>query len=446
MKKNKSRLIPLLIAVSITVVAIAAAALVTTNLMVEVSRLRSELEEKSAELARERIALTDSKTKIRRYQSQLDRSLSQLREGNIEMKLIRSETDSLRSRLNATLRGLQKPVSLPRVDRSVAERGLSDWDEQRWGNKHSSKPQWRVNDLCTLGLGFEQNKSSLLFQSHTILENQHGDTKIVNETRNCKDEPNPYVSRNSTVHDKWQQVMVNDKVLTVDDIVYGYERIFEKRSLYSTVNFMGVALQQDPNDAFVIADMLWRLQPDLVIELGTSGGGSAHFFAHIMKAYSPQAKILTMDPSILKLTGEKPLVNWNFREIRLMCPHCVPANETPIWRNGNIHFLRLDPVDPKAVSVAQAMAANATCVVVIEDSSHTYDMVLANIRAYGRFVTPGSYMLVQDTRGGRWSPAAAVADFLKLPEGSPFEVDRRWEYLVFTQHSGGWLKKKEEGP
>jgi len=55
---------------------------------------------------------------------------------------------------------------------------------------------------------------------------------------------------------------------------------------------MGVALQQDPNDAFVIADMLWRVQPDLVIELGTSGGGSAHFFAHIMEAYNPNAKVI----------------------------------------------------------------------------------------------------------------------------------------------------------
>jgi cephalosporin hydroxylase len=58
---------------------------------------------------------------------------------------------------------------------------------------------------------------------------------------------------------------------------------------------MGVALQQDPNDAFVIADMLWRIQPDLVIELGTSGGGSAHFFAHIMEAYNPNAKVIEID-------------------------------------------------------------------------------------------------------------------------------------------------------
>jgi hypothetical protein len=37
--------------------------------------------------------------------------------------------------------------------------------------------------------------------------------------------------------------------------------------------------------------MLWRLKPDLVIELGTSGGGSAVFFAHVMQQYNKHAKV-----------------------------------------------------------------------------------------------------------------------------------------------------------
>jgi len=150
-----------------------------------------------------------------------------------------------------------------------------------------------------------------------------------------------------------------------------------------------------------------------------------------------------MDPSVLKLTGKQSLVNWNFREIRIMCPHCSPANETNIWKRGNIEFLRMNPLDPRALAIATSMADAATRVVVIEDSAHKYDMVLSNIRAYSQFVTPGSYMLVQDTRGGRWAPARAIDDFLAMQEGSEFQVDRRWEYLVFTQHTGGWLKKNE---
>ncbi len=88
------------------------------------------------------------------------------------------------------------------------------------------------------------------------------------------------------------------------------------------------------------------------------------------------------------------------------------------------------------------MASRAKRVLVIEDSTHVKEVVLANIKAYARFVTPGSFMLVQDTRCGRWKPADAIEEFLGLPEGKDFSVDPRWEYMVFTQHSGGFLRKK----
>jgi cephalosporin hydroxylase len=60
---------------------------------------------------------------------------------------------------------------------------------------------------------------------------------------------------------------------------------------------MGVSNQQDPLDAIAIADMLWRVQPDLVIELGTSGGGSVFYYSHIMERYNPSARLLTIDPA-----------------------------------------------------------------------------------------------------------------------------------------------------
>jgi len=251
------------------------------------------------------------------------------------------------------------------------------------------------------------------------------------------------VNSKSTVADKFKKVGINGKVVSVDDIVFGYERIFQSLELFSAVSWLGVSMQQTPNDAFVIADMMWRLKPDLLIELGTSGGGSAHFFAHVMKQYNRGARILTMDPAE-KGAGAQggPLVPWNSAAVRKFCPHCRAANETAVWKSGMIKFLRMRPDTPEALSVAEAMASQAKTVFVIEDSTHERNVVLANIKSYGRFVTPGSYMLVQDTRGGRWNPSHAIEDFLKLPEGESFEKDPRWEYLVFSQHSGGFLRKK----
>ena len=76
------------------------------------------------------------------------------------------------------------------------------------------------------------------------------------------------------------------------------------------------------------------------------------------------------------------------------------------------------------------MAARVKRVVLVEDSTHEKPVVLANIRAYSKFVTPGSYLIVQDTRCGRWKPADAIRDFLDEEVGQDFTRDPRWECKV----------------
>ena len=71
---------------------------------------------------------------------------------------------------------------------------------------------------------------------------------------------------------------------SIDEIVQGYQVLFERTSAFSYTNFLGVPLQQDPNDAFAIMDLIWRLKPDLILELGTAGGGSSFFYGTIMTA------------------------------------------------------------------------------------------------------------------------------------------------------------------
>lgn len=85
----------------------------------------------------------------------------------------------------------------------------------------------------------------------------------------------------------------------------------------------------------LLPDMLWRLRPDLFIELGTSGGGSAAFWAHVMAQYNPNAKVLTMDPSIQGAGSQKsaPLQPWNYGAVKRFCPHCIAANESKVTQS-----------------------------------------------------------------------------------------------------------------
>jgi hypothetical protein len=78
---------------------------------------------------------------------------------------------------------------------------------------------------------------------------------------------------------------------------------------------------------------------------------------------------------------------------------------------------------------------------------------------------PRSYLLAQDTKltrffkswecqkhnttaeqdacwnAGRSWPGDAAADFLASPEGADFATDREPEYLYYTQHAGGYMRK-----
>ena len=61
------------------------------------------------------------------------------------------------------------------------------------------------------------------------------------------------VNWKSTVNDRFRRIAVNGKVVSLDDVVFGYERVFQSLELFSSVSWLGVSMQQTPNDAFVIA-------------------------------------------------------------------------------------------------------------------------------------------------------------------------------------------------
>ena len=69
-------------------------------------------------------------------------------------------------------------------------------------------------------------------------------------------------------------------------------------------------------------------------------------------------------------------------------------------------------------------------------------VVSANLKAYAKFVTPGSYLLVQDTRLG--PPLEAADAFLASEAGACFSRDRRPEYFMITQHWGGFLHRQAD--
>ena len=304
-------------------------------------------------------------------------------------------------------------------------------------------------------------------------------------------------TNNIQVREGQRSVRANGKILSYNDVAMSYERMFDRRGMHSTTTFMNVALQQDPSDAFAIGDLLWRVRPRLLIELGTSGGGSALYFARLMLAYDPQARIITIDPfnGPVYLDGTV-LENWNRAQIAVFCPQCKSAADQSIWKHA-VTFIRNLPSNASTVAYVRSrvveVAKQGFPIMVIEDSNHVLENVRANLNTYTPFVSPGSYFICQDTRNGKMDgPTNALKEFLikqnytttqnhsllisprnNTPENkqiwlpyqqkqhawlnsndsidalwldqqASFVRDRRPEYYIITQHAGGYLRRLEQ--
>jgi len=208
------------------------------------------------------------------------------------------------------------------------------------------------------------------------------------------------------------------------------EGIVSRRNTYC-----GIYCVKNPVDVWTYAQIIWETRPTLLIELGTFYGGSAVMFHHMLQT-AGGGRVVSIDP-------------WHgWLDAR--------AKEYPI------QFLQA----PAAEAIGQIEIRPDDRVMVVEDSLHTYDCTLAHLRVYGPIVTPGCYMVVEDTNfnHGLPGPAAkriedgreviywdgkpypdleayrAVETF--VGENSEFEIDRDREPFFVTGNPKGFLRRR----
>lgn len=174
---------------------------------------------------------------------------------------------------------------------------------------------------------------------------------------------------------------------------------------------------QVPLDCWVYQELIHELRPQLIIETGTDLGGSALFLA-----------------SICDLVGEGRVMSIDIRRA---------ARVT----HPRITFLVGDSTSPEILQQVRRAAAGTERVLVILDSDHHAPHVGRELRAYREFVTPGSYLVVEDTNVNGHpvmpehgpGPHEAVHDFLR--EDSNFQIDKTREKFLMTYFPNGFLRR-----
>ena len=195
--------------------------------------------------------------------------------------------------------------------------------------------------------------------------------------------------------------------------------------------WMGRPIIQYPQDMIAMQEILWDVRPDLIVETGIAHGGSLVYYA-----------------SLCELMGNGEVLGIDI-DIR---PHNREAIEAhPMFKR--IKLLQGSSTDPTIVSQVHAMAAGKKVLVVL-DSNHTHEHVLAELEAYAPLVSVGSYCVVFDTivedlpRGlypeRPWdvgnNPKTAVHAYMQ--QNDNFEIDRDIEAKIqITVAPDGYLRR-----
>ena len=211
---------------------------------------------------------------------------------------------------------------------------------------------------------------------------------------------------------------------------------WDQKYVYSFA-WLGRPVIQLPEDLIRVQEVIASVRPDVIVETGVAHGGSLVFYATLCKALD-RGRVVGVDI-----------------EIR---PHNRDAIEAhPLF--GFIELIEGSSTDPATVAQVEAQVGAGDTTIVMLDSNHRKDHVLAELRAYADLVTPGSYFVVMDAIAGRlagaprsepdwaWNnPAGAIAEFLEEDERFVAEEPRFTfnEGLVeerVTYWPGGFLRR-----
>ena len=202
--------------------------------------------------------------------------------------------------------------------------------------------------------------------------------------------------------------------------------------------WMGRPIIQYPQDIVAMQELIWTVQPELIIETGIAHGGSLIFMAAMLELNAacggPQdAKVLGIDI-----------------DIRAHNRAAIEAH--PMARR--IAMIQGSSVAPEIVAQVHAAAAGKSRILISLDSNHTHEHVLAELKAYAPLTTVGSYCVVFDTVvedmpaamfpdrpwGPGNNPKTAVFEYLK--DHPEFEIDKAMDHkLLVSVAPDGFLKR-----
>jgi len=194
--------------------------------------------------------------------------------------------------------------------------------------------------------------------------------------------------------------------------------IMQRRIMTGTTYF-GVKTLKNPLDFWVYQEIIFEQRPDVIVEIGNHSGGSTLALAHFCDLLG-KGRVIGIDISHDKV----PEIVRNHPRITLIEGDACES------------FNKVD-----------ALILAGQSVLVIEDSSHTFDNTLKVLNTYAPLIRSGEYFIVEDSIchhglnvGPDPGPYEAIEAF--VAEHSEFMVDRERESFLITWNPKGFIRRK----
>jgi len=196
--------------------------------------------------------------------------------------------------------------------------------------------------------------------------------------------------------------------------------------------WLGRPIIQFPQDIIAIQEIVWRVQPDLIIETGVARGGSLMLYASLLELIGGTGQVLGIDIDIRQ------------------------HNRVAIENHPLAHRIALmqgSSIDEQLIESVRDFARGKERVMVALDSNHTHEHVARELALYAPLVTRGSYLVVFDTLiedmpedyfpdrpwGKGNNPKTAVREFLMTNDR--FVIDDEYNSkLLITVAPEGYLR------
>jgi len=123
-----------------------------------------------------------------------------------------------------------------------------------------------------------------------------------------------------------------------------------------------------------LQEVIYQLKPDAIVETGIAHGGSLIYSA-----------------SLCQLTGKGRVIGVDV-EIRPKNRQAIEAHPLASY----ITMIEGSSTAPETIQKVKALINPGDVTIVLLDSCHTYEHVLAELEAYGPMISRGSYIVAMD--------------------------------------------------